>query len=218
MRCVAPGSSAEQARQQQHLGLVARARAMHSRCCWPPAVGPGLCTVFDFVPQRRLPQCPLTRSAISALRRQAVQPRAVATLSKMLLGKGFGAWNTIPTRAAADGIGAFENTRRPRAGSRPVRVLGISSFNRFTERRKVALAAAEGPIRAVTAAAGNGDRQSNNAWVAPYQKLYARTSMMVVGRSDGGRSSPPGPPLRNAERGNAGVRTPGRPLSSEPPS
>src|SRR3989449_3502380 len=105
----------------------------------------------------------------------------------MLLGKGFGAWNTMPTsRRSATGSVPFENTETPSSRMSPVRrVFGISSFNRFTERRKVLLPQPEGPIRAVTARRGMATVTSNSAWGAPYQKLYVRTSMMVVGRSDG---------------------------------
>src|SRR6266581_1917262 len=90
----------------------------------------------------------------------------------MVLGKGFGCWNTMPTsRRSATGSMPFENTETPSSRMSPAwRVCGISSFSRFTERRKVLLPQPDGPIRAVT-----------------------------------------------ARRGGTGVRTPGRPLSSEPP-
>src|SRR3989475_11902141 len=103
----------------------------------------------------------------------------------MLLGKGFGAWNTMPTsRRSATGSVPFENTETPSSRMSPVRrVFGISSFNRFTERRKVLLPQPEGPIRAVTARRGMGTFTTNSASGWPYQKLYVRT--MVVGRAAG---------------------------------
>src|SRR2546426_9393702 len=112
----------------------------------------------------------------------------------MVLGKGFGAWNTIPTsRRSATGSVPFENTETPSSRMSPVcRVFGISSFNRFTERRKVLLPHPDGPINAVTARRGTAIVTSNSAWVAPYQKLYARTSRIVVGRSDGRTATDPG--------------------------
>src|SRR2546426_12778202 len=98
----------------------------------------------------------------------------------MLLGKGFGAWNTMPTsRRSATGSVPFENTETPSSRMSPVRrVFGISSFNRFTERRKVLLPQPEGPIRAVTARRGMATGTSDSAWGAPYQKLYVPTSVM----------------------------------------
>src|SRR4029077_9502123 len=115
----------------------------------------------------------------------------------MLLGKGFGAWNTIPTsRRSATGSVPFEKTETPSSRMSPVRrVLRISSFNRFTERRNVLLPQPEGPIRAVTARRGVENVTSTSACVAPYQKLYVRTSMMGVAAGDG----------RAATRGTAGA-------------
>src|SRR3989442_12830434 len=114
----------------------------------------------------------------------------------MLLGKGFGAWNTMPTsRRSATGSVPFENTETPSSRMSPMcRVFGISSFNRFTERRKVLLPQPEGPIRAVTARRGMATVTSNSAWGAAYQKLYGRPA--VIGVAAGG-----GP---GAKRGTAG--------------
>src|SRR5437899_10812792 len=124
----------------------------------------------------------------------------------MVLGNGFGCWNTIPTsRRSATGSEPFENTDTPSSRKSPVwRECGISSFNRFTERRKVLLPQPDGPISAVTARRGTAIVTSNSAWVAPYQKLYARTSRIGVGRSVGRTDLSPWPPLRVAERGNGG--------------
>src|SRR6266550_9030634 len=72
------------------------------------------------------------------------------------------------------------------------RVRGISSFNRFTERRNVLLPQPDGPIRAVTARRGMATVTSNSAWVAPYQKLYARTSRMGVATGAGRAATDPG--------------------------
>src|SRR5213080_5562468 len=124
----------------------------------------------------------------------------------MVFGNGFGCWNTIPTsRRNATGSVPFENTETPSSRMSPVwRVRGISWFSRFTERRNVLLPHPDGPIRAVTARRGMATVTSNNAWVAPYQKLYARTSRIGVGRSDRQTDLSPWPPLRVAERGNGG--------------
>ena len=51
------------------------------------------------------------------------------------------------------------------------RVCGISSFSRLIERRKVLLPQPEGPMSAVTARRGMVNLRSNNACLAPYQKL-----------------------------------------------
>src|SRR6267378_583288 len=105
----------------------------------------------------------------------------------MVFGNGFGCWNTIPTsRRSATGSVPFENTETPSSRMSPAwRVRGIRSFNRFTERRNVLLPQPDGPIRAVTARRGTVTVTSNSAWVAPYQKLYARTSTMGVATGAG---------------------------------
>src|SRR2546425_7453888 len=50
----------------------------------------------------------------------------------------------------------------------------------------------DGPISAVTARRGMATVTSNNAWVAPYQKLYARTSRMGVAAGAGRTVTDPG--------------------------
>src|SRR2546421_1080643 len=84
------------------------------------------------------------------------------------------------------------------------RVCGISSFNRFTERKKVLLPQPDGPIRAVTARRGMATVTSNNAWVGPYQKLYVRTSRMGGGRSERRTGLSPRLPPRLPEGGKRG--------------
>src|SRR5437016_9985162 len=124
----------------------------------------------------------------------------------MVFGKGFGCWNTMPTsRRSATGSVPFENTETPSSRMSPAwRVCGISSFNRFTERKKVLLPQPDGPIRAVTARRGMATVTSNNAWVGPYQKLYVRTSRMGDGRSERRTDLSASPPLRGVVGGKGG--------------
>src|SRR5207302_3225627 len=138
------------------------------------------------VPQGRLPQRPLHPLRHVAFGRQPVQPRAVGHVVEDGLGEGVRLLEHHAHLAAQrHGVRAFENTETPSSRMSPAwRVGGISSFNRFTERKKVLLPQPDGPIRAVTARRGMATVTSNNAWVAPYQKLYARTSRIGVGRSE----------------------------------
>src|SRR2546430_4837933 len=137
----------------------------------------------------------------------------------MVFGKGFGCWNTIPTsRRSATGSVPFENTETPSSRmSPPWRVCGISSFSRFTERRKVLLPQPDGPISAVTARRGTAIVTSNSAWVAPYQKLYACTSRIGVGRSDRRAAGPPPPPPPPAGGGGGGGGGSPPPVAPPPP-
>jgi hypothetical protein len=75
-----------------------------------------------------------------------------ATFSRMVLGNGFGRWNTMPTRrrsSTTSVVGA--ETSSPETSMRPcVRTLGMRSFMRLNERSSVLLPQPEGPMMAVT--------------------------------------------------------------------
>ena len=103
MRCVAIGSSADAGSSISRIsGWIASARAMQSRCCWPPdkrqrrLVQP----ILDLVPERGRLQALLDarRAAPTASRARPLMRRPYATFSKIDLGNGLDFWNTIPTR------------------------------------------------------------------------------------------------------------------------
>src|SRR5256886_7818092 len=100
----------------------------------------------------------------------------------MVFGKGFGCWNTIPTsRRSATGSVPFENTETPSSRMSPAwRVCGISSFNRFTERRKVLLPQPDGPIRAVTARRGTAVGPADRAPGAAHPELDGPPAVVGV--------------------------------------
>jgi hypothetical protein len=102
MRCVAIGSSAEAGSSiSSTFGRTASARAMHSRCCWPPesAIADSCRRSFtssQIAAARRLSS---TRSNISSFDfTRPLMRRPYATFSKIDFGNGFDFWNTIPTR------------------------------------------------------------------------------------------------------------------------
>src|SRR3989454_9482257 len=105
----------------------------------------------------------------------------------MVLGNGFGCWNTIPTsRRSATGSVPFENTETPSSRMSPVwRGGGNSSFKRVTERGKGLLPQPRGPRRAVTGGRGKAVVTANRAWGAPRQKAYPPTSRIGAGRAGG---------------------------------
>jgi len=68
----------------------------------------------------------------------------------MLIGNGFGCWNTIDTRRRSSSA-AKESTSSPSSVIVPVRVaVGVSSTSRFSERSNVVLPQPDGPISAST--------------------------------------------------------------------
>src|ERR1035437_229087 len=100
--CVQRGSSeAVGSSSSSTFGSVASARAMHSRCCWPPDIPTALECSRSFTSS----QSAARRSAFSTI--SSIEPRPekscpptrrpAATLSRMdMVGKGVGRWKTIP--------------------------------------------------------------------------------------------------------------------------
>ena len=131
------------------------ARAMQSRCCWPPERPSAELSqpVLHLVPQRR------------ALRRLRLDPRlelaAVAHAEQRAArrrrcrrstwGTGSARWNTMPTRRRSSTTsvpgGQHVHARRPRPAR--VRTPGIRSFMRLNERSSVLLPQPDGPMIAV---------------------------------------------------------------------
>ena len=69
MRCVAIGSSADAGSSISRMsGSTASARAMHSRCCWPPesASAERVEAILHFLPERRGLEAGFDASASSA--------------------------------------------------------------------------------------------------------------------------------------------------------
>lgn len=87
----------------------------------------------------------------------------------MVLGKGFGFWNTMPTRARrTTGSTSRAFTSSPSMVMEPVvRALGMVSFMRFMVRRKVDLPQPDGPMKAVTARSGMSRLTSKIACLSP---------------------------------------------------
>ena len=131
-------------------GSMARARAMATRCCWPPESCRGqhveLVEQADPIQQRDGPR----------LGRRAVRPRtwigaSVTFWSTVRCGNKLNAWKTMPTRrriaagrlaVRSDGWRQQQSRRDDRPswnGSRPLR-----------QRRKVLLPPPEGPMIAAT--------------------------------------------------------------------
>jgi hypothetical protein len=87
----------------------------------------------------------------------------------MVLGKGFGFWKTMPTRARSrTGSRSRSFTSSPSSRILPsTRAPGMVSFIRLMQRRKVDFPQPEGPIRAVTARSGTSRSTSNRACLSP---------------------------------------------------
>ena len=102
MRCVAMGSSAEAGSSISRMsGSTASARAMHSRCCWPPESESAEVWSRSFTSSQSAAALRLASTWPLSSARDAVMRlmrRPYATFSKIDFGNGFDFWNTIPTR------------------------------------------------------------------------------------------------------------------------
>ena len=99
MRAVEIGSSAEHGSSSSSTsGSTASARAMQSRCCWPPESPSALRLRMSFASSHNAARrnAPSTRSAMLPFMPRARGP--YATLSKIDFGNGFGRWKTMPIR------------------------------------------------------------------------------------------------------------------------
>ena len=93
-----------------------------------------------------------------------------ATLSKIdIVGKGFGFWNTIPTRRRTETTSTLDACRSTSSSSTlpSERAPGISSCMRLTHRTMVDLPQPDGPMIAVTLPGSKLRLRSRTAWRAP---------------------------------------------------
>ena len=152
MRMVAMGSRAEQGSSMRITsGCTAMARAMHSRCCWPPdrLKALSLQLVLDLVPQGGPGQALLDQVVHVGL--DAVDLGSEGDVVVDRLGERVGLLEHHAD-APADLDGAHPGPYRasPSKSMRPsTRAPGIRSFSRLRQRRNVVFPQPDGPIRAV---------------------------------------------------------------------
>ena len=98
-------------------------------------------------------------------------------LSRMLIGKGFGCWNTMPTMTRSS-LGSVAKISRPATSMVPsVRTIGTKSHMRLNVRRSVDLPQPEGPMNAVALFFGISSEMFLSAWKSPYHRLKLRIEM-----------------------------------------
>ena len=169
IRLVDVGSSAEHGSSMRSTrGRTARARAMHSRCCWPPESEPpsSLEAVLDLVPQAGLREHLLdeltSRARRVSLVRENFSPDR--TFSSMVMaGKRVRLLEDhadVPAGCRWRAGRRRRCRRRPARPGRPAGRPGTSSCMRLRMRRKVDLPQPDGPISAVTVSAPWSARRS----------------------------------------------------------
>ena len=212
------GSSAEVgSSKSMTLGSMARARAMATRCCWPPESWAGYLSAWALTP---------TRSSSSRARFSASPldfPRTLigpsVTFSRTVLcAKRLKLWNTMPT------------SLRRRASSLPSSGSGSPSMaispcsiasRRLIVRQSVDLPEPEGPMTTTTSPRSMSRSMSCSTWSSPNHLLTPdrRTSGSPFGRLVTlvtVRASGYGPRTRRSRRRNGSVRCGGLAAAGNP--
>ncbi|CPP27039.1 Protein of uncharacterised function (DUF1602) [Bordetella pertussis] len=192
------GSSAEVGSSHSKTrGDGASARAMATRCCWPPDSVTGQASALAVMPT-------FSSSSMARARARGLSQRCTVTRPSMTLsitlwwGNSWKFWNTIPVwrrmRCTASRAGRRPSNASVSGPSRSTPASGISS--RFTQRSSVLLPLPEGPIRAVTLPSGMTTSTPCNTRLPP--KLLSMPCSPIIDvaprRRRAGRSVFPGAP------------------------
>ena len=181
MRCVAIGSSADAGSSISRIsGLTASARAMHSRCCWPPdSASAESCSRSLTSSQIAAALQALLDPAVQlgSRRRQAVQAEAVGDVLEDRLRKRVRLLEHHADAAAQrhDVGPRRRRCRRRRSGPGLRRACpAMMSFIRFSVRRNVLLPQPDGPMNAVTRLRWMPMEMSSSARLVAVVEIQAR--------------------------------------------
>ena len=156
-------------------GSMARARAMATRCCWPPESCEGMKSRRSASPTRV--SCSIaTRSASSRLRFRTFCCAIITFLFTERCGKRLNCWNTMPRRErTALRSTPFSQMLVPSKMIWPL--VGVSS--RFTQRSIVDLPEPEGPSTTTTSPRCTSRSIPRRTCVSP--KDLCRSRMLTMG-------------------------------------
>ena len=161
-------------------GCVAKARAMHRRCCWPPESPrpdwPSLSRTSSHRPASRRHFS--TSSSASARPTLRMRRGPYRMLSRMDMGNGLGCWNTMPTLTRSSLASPLKMSRPATSMTPSVRTVGTKSHMRLKVRSSVDLPQPEGPMNAVARFFGMSSVTPLSAWNSPYHRLKSRMEIM----------------------------------------
>ena len=145
------------------LGSMARARAMATRCCWPPDSCAGYLSAWAAMPTRSSSFSAVLRASSLLTLRTLVG--ASVTLSRMVMWLNrLNCWNTMPTSARS-----LASSLPSSGSSSPSMRISPSSMvsRRLMVRHSVDLPDPEGPRITTTWPAGTSRLMSRSAWYSP---------------------------------------------------
>ena len=158
-------------------GSIARARAMATRCCWPPDSWAGYFSAWSATPTRS--SSSMARSRAASFDRPRTRTGASVTLSmtRMWLNR-LNCWKTIPTSARS------RVRSRPSSGrSRPATRISPESTvsSRLTVRHSVDFPAPDGPRTTTTSPVRTSRDTSSRARWSPKLLVTRRRDTMTDG-------------------------------------
>src|SRR5258706_10553852 len=171
------GSSAEVGSSNSiAIGSMERARAMATRCCWPPESWPGNLSLWASRPTRSRSFRPLSRACSSGRPSTLICAR-VRFLSTLICGNSSKFWNTIPRRERSFErfvVGSF--TEMPSTVMLPF----WRGSSPFTVLMSVDLPLPEGPQTTTTSPLETLVVQSVSTWNEPYHLLTSLMSIIAM--------------------------------------
>src|SRR5258706_11769405 len=172
------GSSAEVGSSNSiAIGSIDSARAIATRCCWPPESWPGYLSLCAIRPTRSSSLRPLSRASACVRPSTLIWPRVRFSVA-LMCGNSWKFWNTMPMRARSLGRLVFGSpTEMPSTrispfwkASRPLTVL-----------MSVDLPLPEGPQTTTTSPLETSVVPSVSTWKAPYHLLTFLIEIMDGG-------------------------------------
>jgi len=170
------GSSAEVGSSNSiAIGSMDSARAIATRCCWPPESWPGYLSLCAERPTRSRSLRPLSRAASSVRPSTLIWPRVRFSVTDRC-GNSSKFWNTMPMRERSVGRSVLGS---PTETPSTVMVPFWNGSRALTHFMMVDLPDPEGPQTTTTSPLLTSVEQSARTWKLPYHLLMPRIEIIV---------------------------------------
>ena len=181
------GSSAEVGSSKRRtFGRMASARAMATRCCWPPDSRAGYSPAFSGRPTRSRSAVASTTASGRPIPSALIGP-SVTFSSAVLWGKRWKCWNTMPTWLRIRAIGtAGSPTAIPSTTTRPA----LTGSRPLMQRSSVLLPDPLGPM--ITSRSPRATSTETSSRTLSVPKNFVTRSTRTIGSGAGPRAAPTG--------------------------